>query len=214
VVAAVTSSPQAPLAVLAAVLVTALPAAAAGMAALGVQRFFDEMARSGSHGGIAKTAVALATANRLLIVAALAGAIVAAALGIISWRRPAPGPAAPAALGILANPLLACGPALGLWSAEAFVLDVLGQRVSGGIFEASLHLQRLLVGTVAGAGLAVVLALALGLWSLRRRPPLGDEPASRSALPWLATAACLLALGAGFLARASYLHDVALSGRL
>jgi hypothetical protein len=195
----------------AAALAAILPAAGAGYGARCVIRNFEDLALTAS-GGVGTVAQGHAESNLLLIAAALVAALLAGFLAFAVARKPARAAAFPAVWFSLLVPVLAWVPALLLWSAESYSLNIAGNGpgATGSIAEASQHLANLLMGT-AGAALAAI-AFAVGTFALSRT---GTGRDARScAMAWAGAAALLLGLAVLFYMRSSYLQEVAMRGSL
>jgi hypothetical protein len=193
----------------AAALVAVLPAAGAAYGAREIINVFRAMAVIGS-GGVGAVSMGISESNRPLMAAAVAAAAISGFLAVALARKPAQAAAFPGLpFSLLAG--LACVPALILWAAESFSLDVLANRVTGPVAGASQHLANLLIGTVA---LAVgVILLTVALWVLS---PVSRTSCNPSAWPrvaaWAGAVALLLCLAALFYVRSSYLSEVAVRG--
>jgi hypothetical protein len=195
----------------AAALVAILPAAAAAYGARCVIKNFEDLALTGS-GGVGTVAQGHAESNLLMIAAALVAALLAGFLAFAVAGKPARAAAFPAVWFSLLVPVLAWVPALLLWLAESYSLNVAGNGpgAAGSIADAAQHLSNLLMGSV-GAGIAVI-AFAVGAFALSRT---GTGRDARScAMAWVGAAVLLLGLAALFYMRSSYLQEVAMRGSL
>jgi glucan phosphoethanolaminetransferase (alkaline phosphatase superfamily) len=189
----------------AASLVAVLPALGAAWAAFSIFNAFGEMARDGV-GGVGPVATLLYQANPPLIAAALLAAVIAGSLAFTAARHPDRAAALPGLPFFLIS-VLACAPALLLWTTESFPLDFLAGRVTGTMMETMQHLQNLLFSTAAAA--VVVIICALVAWARSR----GSRQVSR-AMIWGGAALLWLGLAVAFGMRTAYLVEAAARGSL
>ena len=182
-----------------------LPAAGPVLATRGVIHAFRGMAETGS-GGIGAVSMGMYEANRPLIVAALAAAVLAGSLAVVVLRKPQAFPG----LALSLVPLLACVPALLLWFTEGFIVDVLAGDETGPVGEISQRVATLLIASAGGAVLLIAVAFAaLGI-SLAR--PRSGDPALPPVAVWTAMAVLLLGLAVLFYVRASFFYKAAFTG--
>jgi hypothetical protein len=171
-------------------LLAALPLVGALVARASLISSFAEMAEH--HGGPNKTASAIHQANIPVVGSLLAGAAVALIVYLAVRSRPGlaaqlPGTSVPALLAVLA-----CLPLLPLWLAETFMAAVVAQQVSGGIFEAKLDIDKLLLAVLILSIAAILVLLFSTLRSAKR------ANGSAATIIWPATATVLVATAALF----------------
>jgi hypothetical protein len=189
-----------------AALAAILPAAGTALAVRGVISTFEGIAATGS-GGVGTAAIGLYEANRFLIVAAVAAAVLAGWLTVTVRRKPQAFP------GLLLSlvPVLACLPTFLLWLVESFILDVLAGRIPASD-RVSQGIGRLLTMSFGSATVVIFLAVAGFAISLAR--PRSTGSALSPAAVWASMTVLLLALAAGFYMRSAYFYEVALTGQL
>jgi hypothetical protein len=193
-----------------AALASILPAAGGALATRGVINAFEGMALTGA-GGVGTVSVGLYEANRPLLFAATAAAALAGCLAVVLVRRPQ---AFPGLLLSLA-PVLACVPALLLWTAESFVLKVIAPGVEGTVSDASDASTRLAGLLIASFGIAlVVIVLVMAVFAISLARPRSANPALPPAAVWAAMTVLLTIVVLAFYLRSSYLYQVGLTGQL
>ena len=190
-----------------AALASVLPAAGAALAVRGVIRTFEGMALTGS-GGVGTTAMGLYEANRPLLVAAAAAAILAGWLAAVVLRKPREFPGLLLSLG----PVLACVPALLLWMLESFILGVIDPGATGSVADASRRASMLLTASFGSA--IVVIAIVVSIFALSLARPRPRDSALPPVAVWAAMTVLLLGIAVAFYMRSSYLYQVAMTGQL
>jgi hypothetical protein len=193
-----------------AALAAILPAAGAALAVRGVINVFQGMAQTGS-GGVGTVAIGLYEANRPLIAAAVAAAILAGCLTVAVLRKPR---AFPGLLLSLA-PVLACVPALLLWILESFTLAVIDPAATGSaasIGETSQRMSNLVIASFGAA--IVVIPIVIVAFAISLARPRSTDSALPPAAVWAAMTVLLLGLAVAFYMRSSYLYQVGMTGQL
>jgi hypothetical protein len=171
-------------------LLAAIPIVGALLARASLISSFAEMAEH--HGGPNKTASAIQQANIPVVGSLLAGAAVTLIVYFAVRSRPKlaaqlPRTSLPALLAVLA-----CLPLLPLWLAETFMGAVMAQQVSGGIFEAKLRIDNLLLAVLI-LSIAAILTLLFSTFRSAKR-----VNGSAAMIVWPAAAAVLAATAALF----------------
>jgi len=191
-------------------LVAVLPAAGAAFGALSVYQIFRAMALVGS-GGVGALAAGFSEVNQPFMGTLVAG-VIAGFLAVALATRPVRAAAFPGLLFSLLVTVSGCVPVLFFWTVESFSFDVVANRVTGSVSDASQHLANLLLGTVVSAIAAVCLAVAASIIPAIWRGH--DARGGPRIAVWVGAAILLLGLAVLFYVHSSYLHDVALRGHL
>ena len=193
-----------------AALAAVLPAAGAALAVRGVMNVFQGMALTGS-GGVGAVSAGLYEANRPLIVAAVAAAILAGWLTVAVLRNPRSFPGLPLSFA----PVLACVPALLLWMVESFTLAVIDPHATGSAASIGEESQRLSTLVIASFGSAVAVVLIVSaIFAVSLARPRSRDSSLPPAAVWAAMTVLLLGLAVAFYMRSSYLHQVGMTGQL
>lgn len=190
-----------------------LPAVASAWAAWSVFRVFQLMAASGSA-GVATVAAGLYQANGPLIIAGAIATLLASLICIFALRGPTRAASCPGLpLSFLVTGA-SCFPALLLWRAESFTLDVVAGRVRTAVVDAVSHLSTLVMTSFfLGLALATLVVVTTLVAALRFRTPSPGSPRVRAAV-WAVNTLLLAALALSFYARSAALYDAALRGSL
>jgi hypothetical protein len=169
------------------------------------------MALVGS-GGVGAVSAGLSEGLPSVVAALVLGGLIAGFLAVALGTKPTRGTAFPGLLFSLLVTVLGCVPVLLLWAVESFTFDVIANRVSGSVNDASQHLATLLIGTFLSAIASACLALAAStippIWRGR------DARIGPRVAVWAGAAILLLGLAVLFYLRFSYLRDVAIRGHI
>lgn len=190
-----------------------LPAVGSVWAARSVFRVFEQMAVSGSA-GVATVAAGLYQANGPLIISGAIATLLASLICLFALRRPTHAASFP---GLPLSCLVtgaACIPALLLWRAESFTLDVVANRVGTGVVQAVSHLSTLIMASFClGLALAILVVVTTLVAASRSRTRSAGYPRVRVAV-WAVNTLLLAALVLSFYARSTALYEAALRGSL